>query len=112
MAKQATPLEAKYGLPAEVKFCRRCVMSNQRPASAIEFQHTAQSRKTTLNIDAEGVCDACRHAEGKEHINWKVREDELLRLCDQHRKKDGSYDCIVPGSGGKDSAYQSHILKY
>jgi N-acetyl sugar amidotransferase len=112
MAKQATPLEAKYGLPAEVKFCRRCVMSNQRPASAIEFQHTAQSRKVTLNIDAEGVCDACRHAEGKEHINWKVREDELLRLCDQHRKKDGSYDCVVPGSGGKDSAYQSHVLKY
>ena len=26
--------------------------------------------------------------------------------------KDGSYDCIVPGSGGKDSAFQAHILKY
>ena len=25
---------------------------------------------------------------------------------------DGSYDCLVPGSGGKDSAYQAHILKY
>ena len=26
-------------------------------------------------------------------------------------EKDGSYDCLVPGSGGKDSFYASHILK-
>ena len=32
-------------------------------------------------------------------------------MCDKHRKYDGSYDCIVPGSGGKDSFYASHILK-
>ena len=25
-------LEAYYGLPQEVKFCTKCVMSNQRPA--------------------------------------------------------------------------------
>lgn len=105
-------LEAKYGLPKEVKFCKRCVMSNQRPASTAEFKHTIQSKKVTLNIDDEGICDACRHAEVKERINWKVREDELLRLLDRYRKNDGSYDCLVPGSGGKDSAYQSHVLKY
>jgi N-acetyl sugar amidotransferase len=35
----------------------------------------------------------------------------LRELCDRHRKSDGSYDCIVPGSGGKDSFYASHILK-
>ena len=27
-------LEAKYGLPLEVKFCKICVISNQRPNSA------------------------------------------------------------------------------
>lgn len=101
-----------YGLPAEVKFCRRCVMSNQRPASAVEFQHTAQSQKTTLAFDAEGVCDACRCADQKNSIDWARRESELLQLLDKYRRKDGEYDCIVPGSGGKDSAYQSHILKY
>jgi N-acetyl sugar amidotransferase len=106
------PLLAKYGLPSEVKFCRRCVMSNQRPGSTVEFQHTADSRKVTLHIDAEGICDACRHAEGKERIDWKTREDELLRLLDKHRRKDGQYDCVVPGSGGKDSAFQAHVLKY
>ena len=105
-------LATKYGLPREVRFCQRCVMSNQRPASAIEFKHTAQSKKVTLHIDAEGICDACRHAEGKDAIDWKQREDELLRLLDKHRRNDGGYDCLVPGSGGKDSAFQAHVLKY
>ena len=35
-----------------------------------------------------------------------------MDLLDKNRKTDGSYDCIVPGSGGKDSVYASHILKY
>lgn len=105
-------LVAKYGLPKEVKFCNRCVMSNQRPSSAVEFKHTQSSKKHTLNIDEDGVCDACRHAEEKEKIDWKRREEELLCLCDKYRRSDGYYDCIVPGSGGKDSAFQAHILKY
>lgn len=104
--------EAYYGLPSEVRFCRRCVMSNQRPASAVEFRHTIDSRKTTLAFDEEGICDACRVAEHKEQIDWRQREEELLQLLDRHRSHDGSYDCIVPGSGGKDSAYQAHVLKY
>lgn len=104
--------ETKYGLPEEVKFCKRCVMSNQRPASTAEFKHKKDSKKVTMQFDEEGICDACRHAEEKEKIDWKHREEELLALLDKHRSKDGSYDCIVPGSGGKDSAYQSHVLKY
>lgn len=104
--------ETFYGLPHEVKFCKKCVMSNQRPASAIEFKHTIDSKKTTMNFDEEGVCDACRTAEVKDNINWGMREEELIKLLDKHRKNDGSYDCLVPGSGGKDSAYQAHVLKY
>ncbi|RZK01361.1 MAG: N-acetyl sugar amidotransferase, partial [Flavobacterium sp.] len=105
-------LEAYYGLPTEVKFCKNCVMSNQRPASAIEFKHTKDSKKTTMHFDEEGVCDACRNAEIKDNIDWGMREEELIALLDKHRKNDGSYDCLVPGSGGKDSAYQAHVLKY
>ena len=48
-------LETKYGLPENVVFCKRCVMSNQRPASAVEFKHTKDSKKITLNIDEEGI---------------------------------------------------------
>lgn len=105
-------LEAYYGLPEEVKFCTKCIMSNQRPASAVEFKHTKDSKKVTMQFDENGVCDACRTAEVKNNINWGMREEELIALLDKHRKNDGSYDCLVPGSGGKDSAYQAHVLKY
>ncbi len=105
-------VEAKYGLPEQVFFCRRCVMSNQCPSSSVEFKHTIQRRHQTLPFDAEGICDACRFAEKKEQIDWKVREQDLHRLLDRYRRTDGSYDCIVPGSGGKDSAYAAHVLKY
>jgi N-acetyl sugar amidotransferase len=110
--KKNKKLEAFYGLPQEVAFCSKCVMSNQRPTSAVEFKHTKDSKKTTMNFDEEGVCDACRTAEIKDNIDWGMREEELIKLLDKHRKNDGSYDCLVPGSGGKDSAYQAHVLKY
>lgn len=105
-------LEAKYGLPEKVIFCKRCVMSNQRPASSVEFKHTKEHKHRALNIDAEGICDACRAAEQKDKIDWNKREEELLKLLDKHRRNDGYYDCVVPGSGGKDSVYVSHLLKY
>ena len=104
--------EVKYGLPGEVKFCTKCVMSNQRPASAVEFKHKKDSHKVTMNFDQDGVCDACRQAEAKEQIDWDERERELVELLDRYRRTDGQYDCLVPGSGGKDSAYQAHVLKY
>jgi N-acetyl sugar amidotransferase len=105
-------LEVKYGLPREVKFCKRCVVSNQRPSSTVEFKNRSESKKETIDFDDEGVCSACRYAEIKaREIDWTVRENELRRLCDQHRSKTGQYDCLVPGSGGKDSTFTSHILK-
>lgn len=102
-----------YGLPEEVVFCKRCIMSNQRPASVPEFMHKPDREGAKyLNIGEDGICDACRFAETKEEINWESRESELEKLLDQYRSKDGSYDCLVPGSGGKDSAYAAHLLKY
>jgi len=90
-------IKGKYKLPSEVKFCKRCVVSNQRPR---------------IVFDDEGVCSACRFAEHKKNvINWPKRESELAKLCNKHRNKDGSYDVIVPGSGGKDSNYVAHMLK-
>jgi N-acetyl sugar amidotransferase len=104
--------QAFYGLPQDVQFCRRCVISNQRPNSAVEYKHTRQSNKATIHFDAEGICDACRFTERKRHgIDWQARDQQLRELCDRHRRTDGGYDCVVPGSGGKDSFYASHILK-
>jgi len=106
-------MDVYYGLPEEVKFCKRCVISNQRPSSVVEFKNKPSDPKPTIAFDADGVCSACRYAEMKETvIDWAAREQELLDLCRRHRSIDGRYDCIVPGSGGKDSAYTAHILKY
>lgn len=101
----------RYGLPEHVQFCVRCVMSNQRPSSTREYNHVAESKKETLHFDAEGVCDACRVAEDKASINWDEREAQLHELCKQHRSRTGAFDCVVPGSGGKDSFYAAHVLK-
>jgi N-acetyl sugar amidotransferase len=112
MAENIDELLAYYGLPRDVFFCKKCCYSNQRPSSTKEFKHTMESKKVTLAFDESGVCDACRLAEKKNYIDWQAREEQLLELLAHHRKADGSYDCIVPGSGGKDSVYASHILKY
>jgi N-acetyl sugar amidotransferase len=108
-----TDLGTKYGLPGEVKFCKKCVISNQRPNSCAEYKHTKESKKETIHFNDDGVCDACRAAERKyQDIDWNQRERKLMELCDKYRKNDGSYDCLVPGSGGKDSFKASHVLKY
>jgi len=84
-------------IPREVVFCKKCVVSNQRPR---------------ITFNKEGVCSACVYAERKNTIiDWAQREKELIALLDKHRSKDGSYDCIVPSSGGKDSGIVAHQLK-
>jgi len=85
-------------LPQEVRFCKKCVISNQRPR---------------IVFDEEGVCSACRFAEEKRRaIDWGAREKELLALLDRNRRTDGWWDVIVPCSGGKDASYVAHQLKY
>lgn len=85
-------------LPTDVKFCKKCVMSNQRPR---------------ITFDSEGVCSACTFAKSKEiNIDWHERKKQFMELCDKHRSKDGSYDVIVPCSGGKDSSTIAHRLKH
>tara|TARA_R110002126_G_scaffold120730_1_gene261936 strand:- start:5717 stop:6916 length:1200 start_codon:yes stop_codon:yes gene_type:complete len=106
-------MNTPYGLPEKVEFCTRCVISNQRPSSVIEFRHKNTDKKPTIHFDKEGVCSACRFLDTKtKDIDWQKREDNLRILLDKHRSKDGSYDIIIPGSGGKDSAFTSHMLKY
>ena len=87
-----------YSLPKEVRYCKICTVSNQRP-------------RITFNSD--GVCSACTFQDYKRnHIDWDQRDKELRALCDQHRSTDGSHDVIVPCSGGKDGSFVAHQLKY
>lgn len=109
----AGKLEAYYGLPNEVKFCKKCVISNQRPSSTVEFKNEKGEKKQVINFNEKGVCSACVYHEEKETgIDWIARDQKLVELLNKFRSNDGSYDVIVPGSGGKDSAYTAHILKY
>lgn len=87
----------QYKLPTEVRFCRKCTISNQRPR---------------ITFDEEGVCSACRFSEAKRAFDWEQRERELVDLCNRHRKSNGEYDVIVPCSGGKDGSFVAHQLKY
>ena len=87
-----------YNLPSEVKFCKKCTVSNQRPR---------------ITFDEDGVCSACNYADFKRNkIDWDERERELIELCDRYRKNNGEYDVIVPCSGGKDGSFVAHQLKY
>ena len=103
--------DVKWGVPENVKFCSRCVISNQRPGTSVEFKHNDQKQNTISFTDQ--VCDACRYHDYKyNEVDWGKREDELRRLCDIHRRGDGSHDVLVPASGGKDSSYVAHKLKH
>lgn len=111
-------MKTLFNLPKKVIFCSKCVYSNQRPASIPEFLHKP-SREGARYLEMKKIpqkktyiCDACIVSEMKEKIDWNKREKELENLLNKHRSNNGNYDCIVPGSGGKDSVYASHLLKY
>ena len=71
--------------------CSRCLMPNSRPR---------------ITFDSQGVCNACQwHEEKQTKIDWNKRQKELEDICDLYRSKNGSWDCVVPASGGKDSTY-------
>ena len=88
----------RYSLPSEIKFCKKCTISNQRPR---------------IQFDEKGICSACKFALFKRtKIDWDLRRKELINLLDKHRKADGSYDVVVPCSGGKDGSFVAHRLKH
>lgn len=100
-----------YGLPKDVIFCLKCTISNQRPSSVVEFKSLPNQKKPGIKF-IKNICEACKYNEIKKNIiDWDKRQLELEKKLNRYRKKNG-YDCIVPGSGGKDSAYTSHVLKY
>lgn len=80
-----------------MKYCKKCVMPDTRPR---------------LTFNEYGVCAACEWAEDKKtNIDWESRKEELKKLC-EFVKGGKRFDCIVPVSGGKDSTYVAHKMKY
>ncbi len=76
----------------ELKRCTRCILPESFPQ---------------ISFDEEGVCNHCRS-----HKSYKAKgADELSKIFDGYRSKDGSPDCILAFSGGRDSSYGLHYLK-
>ena len=61
-------LKILYGLPGSITYCKKCVISNQRPNSAIEYNHMVNTKKTTIHFDDNGICDACNFTENKNKL--------------------------------------------
>ena len=70
------------------------------------------STRPRITFDDRGWCNACQWMEEKKKMDWSARTKELQDLLDKHRSSDGSYDCLVPASGGKDGSYLSYQLKH
>ena len=84
-------------MTTEIRWCSNCLNTSTRPR---------------ITFDERGWCNACQWMERKKTVGWDERNHELLRLLEQYRSKDGSFDCLVPVSGGKDGSYVAYQLKY
>ena len=69
-------LKNYYGLPRKVIFCKKTLMSNQRPNSAVEFNHNKNSKKETLKFNKNGISESWRYSRLKKKINFKEREKQ------------------------------------
>ena len=91
----------KPPIPHKVQWCTRCVY----PAISA----------APMEFDDQGVCTGCRMAEVKTSIpstEWDDRLALLREIFDRYAPGDGStYDCVIPVSGGKDSWFQTHVIK-
>ena len=80
-----------------MKYCKKCLMPDTRPG---------------IKFDDDGICYPCIHYEKSKTTNWEKRWKELESLCDKYRGSNGNgYDCIIAVSGGKDSHFQTYIMK-
>lgn len=68
-----------------------------------------------MEFDEQGQCMGCSMAAVKKAITpeeWDRRRGLLQDLLTRYRCRDGSrHDCVIPVSGGKDSWYQTHVIK-
>ena len=81
-----------------MQYCLRCVY----PANSA----------VPITFDDEGVCSGCRVDEEKEKIDWRDRWQRLQEIAREYKAKaKGPHHCIIPVSGGKDSHWQTYLIK-
>jgi imidazoleglycerol phosphate synthase cyclase subunit len=69
-----------------------------------------------MEFNEAGECTGCQMARAKEKIpaeEWARRRERLREILEGGRCRDGSrHDCVIAVSGGKDSYFQTHVLKH
>lgn len=89
---------------AEMKHCSVCLMPDTRPRIVFTGDGTS---------GAPLVCNACLWAEERKGIDYGKRNREFHEIVQRSRSTGHpTYDCIVPFSGGKDSATIAWKLKH
>ena len=58
-------LKVLYGLPRKVLFCKKTLMSNQRPVSTSEFLLKSTSKKKTINFSKNRISDSYVYSKKK-----------------------------------------------
>jgi glutamine---fructose-6-phosphate transaminase (isomerizing) len=76
----------------ELKRCTKCLLPETMPS---------------IFYDDKGVCNYCHDHKPYAH----KPEAELAEIFDRNRSKDGSPDCVIAFSGGRDSSMGLHVLK-
>ena len=80
-----------------MKYCKKCLYPDTKPQ---------------LEFNGDGICSACTNVKMKEEIDWDKKRKEFVQILEKYTDKDGkNYDCIIPVSGGKDSMYQTYVMK-
>lgn len=81
-----------------MKYCKRCVMPDTRPG---------------ISFTEDGICSACQAFENRKTVDYTARFEELKKICDKYRGMNGpdGYDCMIAVSGGKDSHFQTYLMK-
>ena len=75
-----------------MNYCKKCCSPDTKPG--YEAKH--------------GICNACRHSEYEDKVNWQDRWLQLKALAGElfmHNVGENRSNCLIPVSGGKDSTY-------
>src|ERR1700690_2465350 len=84
-----------------MQYCKRCCYpANEKPM---------------IIFDDQGICSGCRYIEKRPAVDYTSREKIFRDMVEEYKSKakerGNAYDCIIPVSGGKDSHFQTYLIK-
>lgn len=81
----------------EITYCTRCLYPSNHPLHLV--------------FNKNGVCSGCLIHDEKDNYDWEYGLTQLKKITSAYRREN-DYDCIIPVSGGRDSYFIVHFVKY